>query len=80
MTLSVAAVQAAYVSLLLVIRQWIELQYDAIVILMVRQRLPSIFRVCHVAFFLHPHISSLIELAVRNQVKGKEKQEQGLES
>lgn len=43
MTLSGAAVQAVFILLLLVIRQWIELQYEPIVILMVKQRLPSIF-------------------------------------
>lgn len=32
-----------FILLLLVIHQCIELQYDAIVILMVKQRLPSIF-------------------------------------
>lgn len=54
MTLSGAAVLAVFILLLLVIRQWTELQYDAIVILMVKQRLPSIFGVCHVALF-HTH-------------------------
>lgn len=43
MTLSGTAVQAVLILLLLVMRQWIELQYDAILILMVQQRLPSIF-------------------------------------
>lgn len=72
MTLSGAAVQTVFILPLLVICRWTELQYDAIVILMVKQRLPSIFWVCHCCLFLHPHISSLIELAARNQVKGKE--------
>lgn len=48
MTLSGVAVQAVFILLLLVKRQWIELQYDTIVFflfffIMVKQRLPSIF-------------------------------------
>lgn len=68
----VAPVQAAFTFQPLVINQWIEHQRNAIVILMAKQRLTSIFRVCHIgvfffsfSFYTHTYISSLIELAVR---------------